>query len=141
MLHTLKEHFLHILICGGLGYGIQYICNCVLGFSLLWGWPIYIYPILLCFIYIFFKVIGKILFSIKDIFFTSMDVSDFFKSSSTNKRRHTKKCFTRYDHLDGKTYYQEGDSLTDTDGNIYHKGGDNVWRDYKGNSVDDTRLN
>lgn len=134
-----ERYFLALLICGGIGYGIQYACNLWLKTSSLWGWPIFVYPLLLCLIFVLFKEIGNLLKAVKDIFFDSIDVSDMLPSNSNRSK--SSSTSTRYNSSNGESYYQEGNTLIDSDNNRYHKDGDNVWRDYKGHSINDNDLN
>ncbi len=136
LLSILCEQLIPLLIFAGIGYGIEYACKSWFGFSSLFGVDLLFYPIILYGVYFILSNLWRLLDMVGDIFKDSIDVSDAFKSSS-RKRSSTR---TRYNSSSGSYAYQDGDSLTDSNGNVYHKDGDNKWRDFKGHCIDDNDL-
>ncbi|MDO5430874.1 hypothetical protein [Parabacteroides sp.] len=138
LLAILCEQLIPLLIFAGIGYGIEYACKSWLGFSSLFGIDLFFYPVILYGVYFILSNFWKLLGVVGDIFKDSLDMSDTFKSSSRKRRRSSTR--TRYNSSSGSYAYQDGDSLTDSDGNVYHKDGDNKWRDFKGHCIDDNDL-
>lgn len=138
LLSILEEQLIPIIVCAVIGYGIEYLCKSWFGISTLFDIHIFFYPIILYAVYYILDNLGNLLNQIWKIFKDSLDVSDAFKSSS--KQQSKNKTKTRYDSSSGTYVYQDGDTLTDSQGNTYHKDGDNKWRDFKGNCIDDNDL-
>lgn len=136
LLHILEEQLIAIIVCAAIGYGIEYLGKSWLGISVLFDIHLFFYPIILYEIYYVLDNLGDLLSTIWYAFKSSLDVSDAFKSSS-KKQGKTKR---RYDSSSGTYVYQDGDTLTDGQGNTYRKDGDNKWRDFQGHCIDDDDL-